>query len=447
MQIELRPVYVVGGAWPLLPQPDGQLEVITDQAATDSRIEALGAYLREGLKGDATLLEPVVLRRSSDIARLRESALSADALLVYVMGLMPLEKLLEIGLPIIAFSGQYTPMMGLYALPVEMREHYSNLTYALDLQEIRDQVRLLLVKKRLGNTRMVLVGGPLTMDGHWEHLPDQEMVTRRLGAEVIAVSAAEFVAEVGRVEKEKAEAVAREWMSKAEAVAEPSESEIMQVAEVYLALHRVLKRTRAQAVAVGCLELMYICNLVPHCFALATLRDEGIPAACEADVSALLTMVILGYLGNKPAYMGNVVRADPKENLVMISHGCSPAKMAGLDQPPKPYTLVQSHSAPPFSRVLEGGSGVTSYVDYMEDGQVATIARIARDLDRIVAARAEIVGCRDTICDRTTLDLHVRDAREFFHQATGNHHVVVYGDYLDDLQGLCRLLDMRLVEV
>jgi L-fucose isomerase-like protein len=64
----------------------------------------------------------------------------------------------------------------------------------------------------------------------------------------------------------------------------------------------------------------------------------------------------------------------------------------------------------------------------------------------MMAARGEIVECRDTICDRTTLTLRVQDARDFVHKAAGNHQVVVYGDYLGELRELCGLLGMGLRE-
>ena len=64
----------------------------------------------------------------------------------------------------------------------------------------------------------------------------------------------------------------------------------------------------------------------------------------------------------------------------------------------------------------------------------------------MAATTGKIVDCWDSICDRTTISIQVNDARQFFHNATGNHQVVVYGDYLADLRELCGLLDIKLVE-
>jgi hypothetical protein len=87
-------------------------------------------------------------------------------------------------------------------------------------------------------------------------------------------------------------------------------------------------------------------------------------------------MLLLDHVADRPAYMGNLVHADPERNLISISHGCSPTRMGGRTEPAKSYRLVHSHSAPPFSRDLTEGSGVASYVDYGDRGQPVTAASV-----------------------------------------------------------------------
>jgi L-fucose isomerase-like protein len=313
---------------------------------------------------------------------------------------------------------------------------------ALDFDEVSRQLRLLSVKKQLASARM------LTLGAYWcaDKLPEPEQVKHRLGVELVPVSAADFLAEVERVEPVAAQSLAKSWLEASTGPAEPNAAELLGGARIYLALAETLRSRGARAASVGCLELMYTRSQAPFCFALASLRDIGLPAGCEADAGATLTMLMLDLLTQQPAYMGNLVRAEPETGIVHISHGCSPARMHGRDRPAKSYRLVHSHSVPPFSRDLTGGAGVTSYVDYGDVGQVVTFARLGADVAHLFAATGEIVACRDTICDRTTLSVRVRDARSFVQKATGNHQVVIYGDWLDDLRALARLLDLRLVE-
>ncbi|MBT4513393.1 MAG: hypothetical protein HOC20_14440 [Chloroflexi bacterium] len=74
------------------------------------------------------------------------------------------------------------------------------------------------------------------------------------------------------------------------------------------------------------------------------------------------------------------------------------------------------------------------------------IARIARNIDRMCVTGGEIIDCRDTLCDRTTLDIRVNDARACFHNAPGNHHVVVYGNYITEMRSLSQMFGIELVE-
>lgn len=41
MQLTVKPVFVVGQAWPVLPQPDGVLRVVIDKESADSTIEGI----------------------------------------------------------------------------------------------------------------------------------------------------------------------------------------------------------------------------------------------------------------------------------------------------------------------------------------------------------------------------------------------------------------------
>ena len=62
-------------------------------------------------------------------------------------------------------------------------------------------------------------------------------------------------------------------------------------------------------------------------------------------------------------------------------------------------------------------------------------------MERLVAVNGEIVGCRVTVFCRNTLTIRIEDVRAFIGQAEGNHHILVFGDYLEDLEVLGRVLD------
>jgi L-fucose isomerase-like protein len=163
--------------------------------------------------------------------------------------------------------------------------------------------------------------------------------------------------------------------------------------------------------------------------AMTHLRDLGIPSACEMDIPAMLTMLLLGSLGHKPTFLGNIMRADPHNSAIKLSHCILPTRMFGFDQEPLPYSLRDFH----------GSQGVTAFTE-VPRGVRVTLARAQRNLERVVAVQGEIVECRDTIFCRNTLTIRIKDVRTFIEQAEGNHQVLIFGDYLKDLQVLGHLL-------
>ncbi len=69
------------------------------------------------------------------------------------------------------------------------------------------------------------------------------------------------------------------------------------------------------------------------------------------------------------------------------------------------------------------------------------MARVQRNLERIVAFTGEVVACEDTTFCRNTVTIRIRDTRDFVRQAEGNHHAMVFGNYLNGLEMLSSVLD------
>jgi L-fucose isomerase-like protein len=269
----------------------------------------------------------------------------------------------------------------------------------------------------------------------WHHLPDLELAWEKMSIEFISVELRELTAQLPGVSEGEAQDLAERWRQEAKEVVEPSKADIINAARLFLAITNIMQQSRATALAINCLELMAL-KVPPPCYALSRLRDEGVHAACEADVIALLTMMMLGYLADSPAFMGNIVSANPESNILMISHCVVPTRMAGFSQPPRRYTLRNYH----------GRQGVTAYVE-LDTGQEVTVARLARNLDKVVFLSGELTNCQDTTTCRTTISVKVEDVRRFVEGALGNHHAVVYGNYTKELKALGKSLDISPVEL
>jgi L-fucose isomerase-like protein len=63
-------------------------------------------------------------------------------------------------------------------------------------------------------------------------------------------------------------------------------------------------------------------------------------------------------------------------------------------------------------------------------------------MQRVIACPGELtVGCEDTEFCRNTLSVRVPDVRRFVQEAEGNHHALVFGDWMGELKELCAVLE------
>ena len=246
----------------------------------------------------------------------------------------------------------------------------------------------------------------------------------------------ELVALLQTIDSKKVDSLVAIWEKEAREVVEPQQTELRETARMYSALKMLLEREKANAFGINCLEMMRALKVLPPCYALTRLRDEGIHAACEADIVSLLTMMLLGYISDAPAFMGNIIAAIPANSIIGISHDVTPTKMAGFESPARPYILRNYHWSP----------GVTAHVE-LDTGQEVTVARLSRELDKICLTSGELVECRDTTACRTTISIKVNDVRELIQRTFGNHQAVVYGNQIKLTSNLCQKMGLQAIVV
>jgi len=154
-----------------------------------------------------------------------------------------------------------------------------------------------------------------------------------------------------------------------------------------------------------------------------------------------LSMVILNYIANKPCFMGNTF-VDMTDETLIISHCVCPRKMEGYNTKPAPYTLRRYHKE-------KFTGSLTAFVK-MEVGEEVTICRLSGDLKTMLLAKGNIVDCVDMDSDeycRVKVKVQIKNPKEFIYKTSGNHHVMVYGDYRSQLKMLNDILGITTIEV
>lgn len=310
-----------------------------------------------------------------------------------------------------------------------------------DYNELERAIRLLRVVPMMRQTRILLF--PPARGTAAAQSPDE--VKKRLGAEVVAVDEKTFNDVIAAADEKAVREEADRWTKGAKAILEPNAEDITKAARISVALQDLLKQQQAQGLAIGtCMG--WLPKGFP-CLGFTRLRDAGIPAACEGDMDSLLTMLLFQYAFDRPGFQGNAT-FDTSRNVLWTAHCTAPLQMDGPDGKPAPY-LLRGHSE-------VGGSGCVPEIQYRL-GQTITRAKLV-NVDTVLASTGKIVEVpeKSVRACRTQIVTEVRDAAKMAANwssyiksedaMTLLHRVVVYGDHLDSIRHLARLLNLNVVE-
>ena len=188
---------------------------------------------------------------------------------------------------------------------------------------------------------------------------------------------------------------------------------------IYGALVRLVARYRLDALTLRCFDLLTSVGNT-GCMALALLNAQGIPASCEGDVPALISMLLARSLTGCCGFQANPSRIDPQSGEMLLAHCTVPLDMIRTGE---------------YDTHFESGIGVAVRGE-LPEGPV-TILKVSPDLRQCFAADATLL--RNTaerdLC-RTQVVLRAPGtARYFLTDSIGNHHIIIPGHHGRQLSG------------
>lgn len=394
------------------------------------KARAILEIVKEVLPSHVELAPEAFLQSWEDLSGFPEKLEGMDAILELTENIRPIPirffvRLGDFGLPLVLYGGDYTIAPRRLEATGYWKSRGLRVYIALKRDDLKDQFGLLAAKHRIEHTRALLVGSQYSSPYVVTSSPDLKEALQALGVEIRSCESARLREYYEGAEVNQAFSLVKEWKGEAERIMEPTDQDLMKSARSYLALKCLLQEHGAEAVAIDCLPYNEEIQGTP-CLALLQLNDEGIPAACEGDLTALMTMIFMERLANRPGFMGNIIRANPDESFVEINHCVFPLRMEGYDGRKKPYLLRDYHGR---------GMGACAASE-PEIGIPVTISRFDNHFSEMVFLKGKLVGYGEDYC-RTNLRVKVPDARAFIRQARGNHHILTYGDHTEKIKGLC----------
>ena len=255
---------------------------------------------------------------------------------------------------------------------------------------------------------------------------DYAAMHERWGIEMVDVPLDEVVKGYEAIGDNEVQDLADKFINKAVGILEPSRDEVVKAMRLYRSVKGIVERYRLDAFTLNCFDLIPTTHTT-GCVALALLNQEGIPAGCEGDEQALLTMLAVQVATGEMTFMANPSKILDNTAHEMVFAHCTIAP-AMADR-----YIVRDH--------YESLSGVA--VEGVFDPMDMTVVKCGgAGMERYFISRARLLECttNPNMC-RTQLHLRLDEPLDYFlERSIGNHHVIVRGDHVKKLETILQQL-------
>ena len=265
-----------------------------------------------------------------------------------------------------------------------------------------------------------------------------EVEVPHLGTRVRTVPLERFYAVYEATEKTDAvRQLAAAYLKGAKERVEPTEADVLEAARGCAALKEIIEAEQADAIMMNCLPgLRKPHRHVPPCMGFMTLRDEGIPAGCQSDLNATLSMMLIQELFGLPGFQQNAA-AQTEANHYFGAHCTSPSKMNGPDAPAEPV-ILRSHA--------EAGWGCVPQVLFPKGREVTMALYRSGKAPKMLIYSGKVVRCYPKApggC-RTNIEMTINEVDDVC-DTQGMHQAIFYGNHARALRNFCQLCGIEAV--
>jgi len=423
----------------VLPRGKGQWGFVRTEEDIESELKIVRRELKaltRQLNIPITFIEEALNLKVSDA---KEKLKKYDALIIYGFSGSPLCDIASLKIPTIFFIKCYSgPFYGDTLFAPFWHSKIKRTSYGKyvklifdDYSELVKFLRAVNALKRLKRTKALCIGQPNETFGGQAA---RNIAEKKFDVKIDVVEWEVFREFLDRVDENYAKSIANEFLRQALEVREVTMDNVIKAARVYLALKEMIHDGGYNAITVNCLtsEAFETLEATP-CLAFSKLNDEGIIAACEADIPALLTMIVLnGIEPNKPSFLADPV-PHSSMNTLILAHCTAPTKLKGFNEIAEPYVATTHH---------ESGLSATPQVMFTPGGTV-TVAGFDHDLSSMIITKGVITRSTSYPICRSQVEIKIENGKELLEKYVGFHWIMIYGDYVDDLVNFCRLSGVK----
>ena len=232
--------------------------------------------------------------------------------------------------------------------------------------------------------------------------------------------------------------LAESYTRNAKEIVEPTKDDILEAAKTYFVLKEILAAEEGDAIMMTCLPgLQKPHKHVPPCMGVMSLRDEGIPAGCQSDLSSTLTLMLVQQLFDRPGFQQNA-SMETASNLYFGAHCTSPSMMRGANARPEPY-ILRSHA--------EAGWGCVPRVLFTEGEEVTMAQYLPQEKPQMTVYTGKVMRCPSIPpaggC-RTNIEMTINEVQDVC-DVKGMHQIIFYGNHAKPLRTFCQLAGIEAI--
>ncbi|MDO9257874.1 MAG: hypothetical protein Q7U54_20330 [Bacteroidales bacterium] len=214
-----------------------------------------------------------------------------------------------------------------------------------------------------------------------------------------------------------------------ESFSDTTHMDLTETAKVNEMLADTIQKRKLDAITVECFPMVQK-DSVTACLPLAKFNNEGIPAGCEGDITAIAGMMLCKELTGIIPWIANINKAT--DEVCMFSHcTIAPGLVSGF--------TVKTH--------FETGQGTAIEGDFK--GDLITIFRFDNKLSKAFIATAYISGRpKSATACRTQIEVKLtgNEVKLLRDSPLGNHHLIFPGDCKKLLHFACLLLGIEVLK-
>jgi hypothetical protein len=262
-----------------------------------------------------------------------------------------------------------------------------------------------------------------------------------MGIPVVNVSFAEVNDAWKAADKNQARAIVSRWEKTALQITRVKRDTLRTSAAMYLGMKNVLKKHRANAIAINCLGGFYGGHIHAYpCLGFHELNNEGLIGACECDLRSTATMVAMTALTQgRPGYISDPV-IDTSKRQIIYAHCVASNQVFGPKGQANPFQIL-THSED------RQGASVRSILPL---GYMTTTVEFSHDRKEVLFHQGKAVANDpdDRAC-RTKLAVEpLGDLEKLFTMWDhwGWHRVTYYGELKEPVFALADALGYKMIE-